>query len=321
MKIAFVGKGGSGKSTLSSLFILHSIALGKKVIALDADLNMHLDDILGVSFPENKKLSRPELVNIIHTYLKGNNHRIIHSDQFLKSTPPGSGSNLIIARADDQIIERYSVPFSGGQGRLLVVGSYESETIGTSCYHTNLAIAENLLLHMMVPANTVVVTDMAAGTDAFSGTLHAQFDLLVLVVEPSIEGVEVFRQYFALAQSAGIAHQLVVVGNKIEDDEDVKYLKEHVGRHYIGGLPMLKQVRRARQQGALLSSADVPQNELFAVIDACLNKAAVDPNKRLSYIWKLHRRHVKEPYIVSLFGEGLDKQIDENFRYPEMLLQ
>jgi len=42
MKIAFVGKGGSGKTTLSSLFIRHLAAARVPVLAIDADINQHL---------------------------------------------------------------------------------------------------------------------------------------------------------------------------------------------------------------------------------------------------------------------------------------
>jgi cellulose biosynthesis protein BcsQ len=42
MKIAFAGKGGSGKTTLSSLFVRHLAAQGLPVVAIDADINQHL---------------------------------------------------------------------------------------------------------------------------------------------------------------------------------------------------------------------------------------------------------------------------------------
>ena len=42
MKIAFVGKGGSGKSTLSHQMTEHLLTQGYRVLAIDADHNMDL---------------------------------------------------------------------------------------------------------------------------------------------------------------------------------------------------------------------------------------------------------------------------------------
>ncbi len=52
MKIAFVGKGGSGKTTLSSLFVRHLAASGAPVLAVDADINQHLGAALGLDDAE-----------------------------------------------------------------------------------------------------------------------------------------------------------------------------------------------------------------------------------------------------------------------------
>ena len=45
MKIAFVGKGGAGKTTVSSLFCLY-YSKNKSVLAIDADINMHMAELL-----------------------------------------------------------------------------------------------------------------------------------------------------------------------------------------------------------------------------------------------------------------------------------
>jgi CO dehydrogenase maturation factor len=47
MKVAFVGKGGAGKTTLASLFARHLAAQGYSVLALDADINQNLATALG----------------------------------------------------------------------------------------------------------------------------------------------------------------------------------------------------------------------------------------------------------------------------------
>jgi CO dehydrogenase maturation factor len=51
VKIAFAGKGGSGKTTLSALFTRHLAAQGAPVVAIDADINQHLADALGTPQP------------------------------------------------------------------------------------------------------------------------------------------------------------------------------------------------------------------------------------------------------------------------------
>jgi CO dehydrogenase maturation factor len=47
VKVAFVGKGGSGKTTLASLFALRAAQSGAPVLALDADINQNLAVALG----------------------------------------------------------------------------------------------------------------------------------------------------------------------------------------------------------------------------------------------------------------------------------
>ena len=49
MKIALVGKGGSGKTTLAALLVRHLVAADRPVLAVDADINQHLAVALGVN--------------------------------------------------------------------------------------------------------------------------------------------------------------------------------------------------------------------------------------------------------------------------------
>ena len=51
MRIAFVGKGGSGKTTTAAVFSRYLAAQGRPVVAIDADINQHLAVALGHDGP------------------------------------------------------------------------------------------------------------------------------------------------------------------------------------------------------------------------------------------------------------------------------
>lgn len=135
--------------------------------------------------------------------MRGTNERIKELALFRKITPPSSGSQLIfLHNPKDLILNQFSV--GNPDFRLMVVGTYDTDDIGASCYHNNLAILENVISHL-VDTRGNLVTDMVAGIDAFANILHAQFDMLALAVEPTKRGVEAYKQYQKLANDAGSA--------------------------------------------------------------------------------------------------------------------
>jgi CO dehydrogenase maturation factor len=164
MRIAFVGKGGSGKSTISASFASYvSQNTNKPVVVFDADLNIHAPELLGFgNIPFEKHLSNPKIAADIKKWLIGQND-IKNLGEFRKSTPPTRKSNILEI---ESIQSSPIAEFGLFKDNLFVfaVGTYQEEDIGASCYHNNLSILESLLNHTD-DKNGYLIADMVAGVD------------------------------------------------------------------------------------------------------------------------------------------------------------
>ncbi|MFF5185504.1 ATP-binding protein [Streptomyces sp. NPDC000345] len=230
MKIAFVGKGGSGKTTLSSLFIRHLAALGAPVIAVDADINQHLGPALGLDEAEAAGLpAMGEHLPVIKDYLRGSNPRIGSAETMIKTTPPGEGSRLLRVREDNPVYDACARPveLDGGAIRLMVTGPFTDADLGVACYHSKTGAVELCLNHLVDGRDEYVVVDMTAGSDSFASGMFTRFDITFLVAEPTRKGVSVHRQYKEYARDFGV--ELKVVGNKVQGQDDIDFLRAEVG--------------------------------------------------------------------------------------------
>lgn len=230
MKIAFVGKGGSGKTTLSSLFIRHLAATGAPVVAVDADINQHLGAALGLDETEAAALpAMGEHLPLIKDYLRGGNPRIASTETMIKTTPPGAGSRLLRVQEDNPVYDACARPveLDGGAVRLMVTGPFTDADLGVACYHSKTGAVELCLNHLVDGPGEYVVVDMTAGSDSFASGMFTRFDMTFLVAEPTRKGVSVYRQYKEYARDFGVA--LKVVGNKVQGQDDVDFLRAEAG--------------------------------------------------------------------------------------------
>lgn len=310
MRIAFVGKGGSGKTTLSALFAQHLARSKSPVVAIDADINQHLGSALGLD--EYEACSVTPLgaqLDGIKEYLRGDNPRIASSGAMVKTTPAGRGSRLLRLLGTDPVHARHTHDVDGV--RLMVTGSFEEEDLGVSCYHSKLGAVELYLNHLVDGPGEYVVVDMTAGADAFASGLFTRFDLTVLVSEPTRRGVGVHAQYAEHARAHDVA--LRVLGNKVADDTDVEYLRSQVGDALLGWLGQSAWVRSAERGDLLPIEALEPAN--LAVLEAL--HADLDARDR---DWAAYHRGTVEFHLRNALawantatGTDLSTQIDPDF--------
>ncbi|HEU5121707.1 MAG TPA: hypothetical protein VFT59_02585 [Candidatus Saccharimonadales bacterium] len=317
MRIAFVGKGGSGKTTASSLFAQYQSG-SHPTLAIDADINMHMAELLSGERPEKSMLiSEKTPSEEIRTYLKGTNPRIASSAHFKKSTPPGSGSSLVtITNPNDWLLNRFGQKINSSL-TLMTVGSYSEEGVASSCYHNNLSVLENILTH--TTDDGAIVADMVAGTDAFASTLFSQFDVLIFVVEPTTRSLAVLEQYQRLAQHAGVADKLFVIANKVEDEDDYRFIASKIDSAMLVGRisrsTHLLKVDKGQERLAI-TALDPADRTVFETLTQLLKQKAVPMQQRLPYLWELHKVYVSQQFVKDRFGD-LTTQIDPSFTYPE----
>jgi CO dehydrogenase maturation factor len=244
MKIAFVGKGGSGKTTLSSLFVRHLAAARIPVLAVDADINQHLGPALGLDEDEARSLpAMGDHLTLIKDYLRGANPRIPSAETMIKTTPPGRGSRLLRVTEDNPVHAACgrAVPLEGSDARLMVTGPFHDDDLGIACYHSKVGAVELYLNHLVDSRDEYVVVDMTAGSDSFASGMFTRFDMTFLVAEPTRRGIAVYRQYKEYARDYEV--ELRVVGNKVQNPDDLAFLREHVGDDLLTALGQSDWVR------------------------------------------------------------------------------
>src|SRR5579884_2454486 len=293
MKIAFVGKGGSGKTTLSSLFSRYLSLQHVPVIAIDADINQHLGIALGMTEEATANIPAMGLeIERIKEYLRGTNPRINARTPMIKTTPPGSGSRLLSVTEENPIFTYFAREMDGI--RLMATGPFSEADLGLHCYHSKVGAVELLLNHLLDNKSEYVVVDMTAGADSFASGLFTRFDLTFVVVEPTRKALSVYQQYKTYAQDYDV--KLQVIGNKVETEDDLAFLREQSGDDLLAWIEHSSFVCQQEKGRSLplhqLEASNLHTLEMMKMaVDACekdwerFYRQAVEFHKKNAFGW------------------------------------
>jgi CO dehydrogenase maturation factor len=306
VRVAFAGKGGSGKTTLSSLFVRHLAAHGLPVVAIDADINQHLGEALGA---DRDPPAMGACLTEIKDYLRGTNPRITSAAAMVKTTPPGRGSRLLRVAGDDPVHDLAIGTPCGA--RLMATGPFTSDDLGVACYHSKTGAAELYLNHVVDGPGEYVVVDCTAGAESFASGMFTRFDLTFLVAEPTRQGVGVYRQWAGYAAGYDVA--VAVIGNKIQGDGDLAFLREHAGEALLACFGHEPAVR-ALEQGRPFGLADLGQGIRAALttLQRAADAQVKDWPKFTRQATSFHLKNARA-WASTATGEDLTGQVDPGF--------
>ncbi|MEW6109603.1 MAG: carbon monoxide dehydrogenase accessory protein CooC [Nitrospirota bacterium] len=233
MKIAITGKGGVGKTTLSSVLSHLFASEGKKVISVDADPDANLASALGIHRDEFKKI-RPiaDLNELI--------------EERTGAKPGSMGGMFRLNPRVDDLPEGLGYKINGIT--LLVMG--KSKAAASGCYCPENVLLRRLLKHLVVERDEVVIVDMEAGIEHLTRGTAGSVDAFIVVVEPgqrSIQTADIVRD---MAKELGVK-KVFVVANKIRGEEDLDFIKDGIGdAELIGHITFNDAIMEADIKGA-----------------------------------------------------------------------
>ncbi|WP_459202589.1 ATP-binding protein [Methanococcus sp. CF] len=210
MIIAVTGKGGVGKTLLSSLIIRNLTKSGKNILAIDADPDSNLPEALGVEVTKTVGDAREELKKEVKS---GN------------TSPEMDMWNSLDYKIMESIIETPEFD-------LLVMGRPE----GSGCY----CAVNNMLRKIIETVSSnydIVVIDTEAGLEHLSRRTTQNVDTLLVVTDSSKRGILTANRIKELAKELDISFKnLYLVLNRIkpENEENVREKVKDFGLDIIG---------------------------------------------------------------------------------------
>jgi CO dehydrogenase maturation factor len=231
LKVAFGGKGGVGKTTVTSLLARCLAAQGeKKVIAIDADPVTNLAASLGI--PEDTPITPiAELKDLIA--------------ERTGAEPGTMGGFFTLNPKVDDIPDRFSLERDGV--KLLVMGTVKQG--GSGCICPESTILKALMTHLVLYRDDIVLMDMEAGVEHLGRATSSSVDALVIVVNPGARSRAAAGQIRKLGEDIGIKN-IIILGNRIRDEHDKSLISEAFSDHTIlGFLPEMDEIVKADREG------------------------------------------------------------------------
>lgn len=210
MIIAVSGKGGTGKTLVSSLLVKVLSETGKNILAIDADPDSNLPEALGVDVEKTVGDVREEL----------------KQDTAARKIPTGVNKwDILDYKIMESVVETPKFD-------LLVMGRPE----GSGCY----CAVNNMLRKIIETLSSnydVIVIDTEAGLEHLSRRTTQNVDIMLVVTDISKRGMLTAQRIGELSSELDITFQkmfLVLNRVKPENEEEIRKKADKTGLEVIG---------------------------------------------------------------------------------------
>lgn len=228
MKIAFVGKGGSGKSSTSWLMTKTIEDMGISVLAIDADHNMDLTSNLGVD-PEKTPLMHKTDKDFLEAV------GLTENDRLLNLALQENTASLFTLEPLDAYTEKIVTKISPRLSLINIGLGSPDLLFQTKCAHA-LSGPLKFYLGLLDEGKGHVVIDSVAGADMLNYGLYAGIDAVIGVIEPHRNSVKVFEQIYDICKKTMIPCYAVI--NKPTNNEFYAHVQEKYKDSILGEIPL-----------------------------------------------------------------------------------
>ncbi|WP_048151424.1 ATP-binding protein [Methanolacinia paynteri] len=206
MKAIICGKGGSGKSTITTLLARYYSENGHRVLVVDTDeSNASLNRILGMESPKD-----------LMGYFGGKKGMM---EGFRKAREGGEPPKLNWTFDDipkDYISQKDSIG-------LVAIGKIHEAGEGCACPMG--ILSKRFISELKLSDKDIVIVDTEAGIEHFGRGIDQMCDAILMIIDPSYESLHLSKEVARMAEKIDVPVYYIL--NKI-DQETSSYLRNSI---------------------------------------------------------------------------------------------
>lgn len=269
MKISISGKGGTGKSMLTTLLSVVLAERGYQVLTVDSDdSNPGLYRMLGYD-----EAPRP-LMDLF-----GGEKEVVAEIKRRTTGEEKQSRSEWISRDSfkiDDIPTRYTI--QNNRQKLISIGKITAAFEGCACPMAE--VLKLFLQKLSLGEKEIAIVDMEAGVEHFGRGVEKNIDTVLILVEPTFESISLSSKVYFLARGSGVKNIWAVLNkipNSTVEDKVIGEMKKR-GIEVIGTVHYDPLIAEAALEGKPLAKS-MAKAEVEKIVDMLL-KEVVTPGKR-----------------------------------------